>query len=84
MVNYYRFKDENPELFENIYPLDFRNIGDANIISVPPYRDQDGRRLLLYRIGENFFFTQNSNTCLNGKLELRSVEIIHRTKENKF
>ncbi|XP_045511828.1 alpha-tocopherol transfer protein-like isoform X1 [Pieris brassicae] len=51
MVNYYRFKDEYPELVENVYPLDFRNIGDANILSVPPYRDQDGRRLMLYRIG---------------------------------
>ncbi|XP_059049846.1 alpha-tocopherol transfer protein-like [Achroia grisella] len=51
VVNYYQFKEENPDLFENIYPLDLRYIGDANIISVPPYRDQDGRRILQFRIG---------------------------------
>ncbi|XP_045511357.1 alpha-tocopherol transfer protein-like isoform X2 [Colias croceus] len=51
IVNYYNFKDENPDLFENIYPLDLRKIGDSHVISVPPYRDQDGRRLLLFRIG---------------------------------
>ncbi|XP_072936987.1 alpha-tocopherol transfer protein-like [Epargyreus clarus] len=51
MVNYYRFKQENPQLFEDVYPLDLRQIGDANVIAVPPYRDQDGRRMLLYRIG---------------------------------
>lgn len=52
MVNYYQFKEENPELFENVYPLDLRRIGDAHVIAVPPYRDQNGRRLLLYRIGK--------------------------------
>lgn len=51
VVNYYQFKEDNPELFDNVFPLDLRNIGDANVIAVPPYRDQDGRRLLFYRIG---------------------------------
>ncbi|CAG9784215.1 unnamed protein product [Diatraea saccharalis] len=51
MVNYYQFKEENSELFENVYPLDLRTIGDANVIAVPPYRDQDGRRIILFRIG---------------------------------
>lgn len=51
MVNYCQFKEENPELFENVYPLDLRRIGDNNIVSVPPYRDQHGRRLLYFRLG---------------------------------
>ncbi|XP_032510535.2 alpha-tocopherol transfer protein [Danaus plexippus] len=51
MVNYHQFKEDNPELFENVYPLDLRRIGDTNVMAVPPYRDQNGRRLLLYRIG---------------------------------
>ncbi|CAH0726038.1 unnamed protein product, partial [Brenthis ino] len=51
MVNYYKFKKENPQLFENVYPLDLRRLGDSNVIAVPPYRDQNGRRLLLFRIG---------------------------------
>ncbi|XP_011549836.3 alpha-tocopherol transfer protein isoform X1 [Plutella xylostella] len=51
LVNYYRFKEENSKLFKNVFPFDLREIGDRQIMSVPPYRDQDGRRLLLYRIG---------------------------------
>lgn len=51
LVNYYRFKEENSELFDNVYPLDLQAIGNANIIAVPPYRGQDGRRLIIYRIG---------------------------------
>ncbi|KAL4712986.1 hypothetical protein ACJJTC_012056 [Scirpophaga incertulas] len=51
MVNYYQFKEENPDLFDNVFPMDLHVIGDANVIAVPPYRDQDGRRLILFRIG---------------------------------
>ncbi|XP_053600164.1 alpha-tocopherol transfer protein isoform X1 [Plodia interpunctella] len=51
MVNYYQFKEDNPDLFENVFPLDLRCIGDANVIAVPPYRDQNGRRLIHFRIG---------------------------------
>ncbi|CAB3230637.1 unnamed protein product [Arctia plantaginis] len=51
MVNYYQFREDYPELVENVFPLDLRNLGDANVIAVPPYRDQDGRRLLFYRVG---------------------------------
>ncbi|XP_075992607.1 alpha-tocopherol transfer protein isoform X2 [Anticarsia gemmatalis] len=51
IVNYYQFREDYPELVENIFPLDLRNIGDANVITVPPYKDQAGRRLLFYRIG---------------------------------
>ncbi|KAF9804182.1 hypothetical protein SFRURICE_020610 [Spodoptera frugiperda] len=51
LVNYYQFKEDNPELFKDVFPLDLRKIGDAGVITVPPYRDQSGRRLLFYRIG---------------------------------
>lgn len=51
LVNYYKFKDENAELYENVYPLELRQVGENNILAVPPYRDQNGRRLLLYRMG---------------------------------
>ncbi|XP_073942082.1 alpha-tocopherol transfer protein-like [Choristoneura fumiferana] len=51
MVNYYQFKEDNTELFEDIYPLDLRVIGDSNVLTVPPYLAQDDRRLLIYRIG---------------------------------
>ncbi|RVE48770.1 hypothetical protein evm_006544 [Chilo suppressalis] len=51
MVNYYQFREDNAELYDNVYPLDLRTIGDASIIAVPPYRDQDGRRLMIFRFG---------------------------------
>ncbi|XP_013133983.1 PREDICTED: alpha-tocopherol transfer protein-like [Papilio polytes] len=51
MVNYYRFKQENSQLFEDVYPLKLRHVGDSNVLAVPPYHDQNGRRLLIYRIG---------------------------------
>ncbi|XP_026323993.1 alpha-tocopherol transfer protein-like [Hyposmocoma kahamanoa] len=51
MVNYYQFKENNPDFFDNIYPLDLQQIGEANIIAVPPYRDQNDRRLIMFRIG---------------------------------
>ncbi|KAJ0182045.1 hypothetical protein K1T71_002767 [Dendrolimus kikuchii] len=50
MANYYQFKEDYPELFD-VYPMDLHAIGDANVITVPPYKDQDGRRLLLWRVG---------------------------------
>lgn len=52
MVNYYRFKQENSQLFEDVYPLKLRHVGDSNVLAVPPYHDQNGRRLLIYRIGK--------------------------------
>lgn len=66
MVNYHQFKEDNPELFENVYPLDLRRIGDTNVMAVPPYRDQNGRRLLLYRIGKfQFKFCQIPRLALD-------------------
>lgn len=51
MANYYRFKEKNPKFFKNVRPLELDFIGDDDILSIPPYREQTGRRLMLYRIG---------------------------------
>ncbi|XP_068621340.1 alpha-tocopherol transfer protein-like [Battus philenor] len=51
MVNYYRFKQENSALFDNVHPFSLRHIGESDVLNVPPYYDQNGRRLLIYRIG---------------------------------
>lgn len=32
--------------------LDLKKIGDNDLITVPPYREQTGRRILLYKIGK--------------------------------
>ncbi|XP_026469368.1 alpha-tocopherol transfer protein-like [Ctenocephalides felis] len=51
MVKYYNFKEDNPEYHEDVNPLDLRHIGEDDIMTVLPYREQTGRRILLYRIG---------------------------------
>ncbi|XP_072758675.1 alpha-tocopherol transfer protein [Anoplolepis gracilipes] len=51
IVNYYNFKEEHPEIHQQLNPTEMRYIGDDNVITVPPYRTQCGRRLLIYRIG---------------------------------
>lgn len=51
MTRYYAFRDNNVELHRDVRPMLLRSIGDADIISVTPYRDQHGRRIMLYRIG---------------------------------
>ncbi|KAL6433096.1 hypothetical protein ACFW04_006396 [Cataglyphis niger] len=51
IVNYYNFKEEHPEIHQQINPTEMRYIGDDDVITVPPYRTQCGRRLLIYRIG---------------------------------
>lgn len=51
MCRYYEFRGENVELYKDVCPLDLRVIGDKDIITVTPYRDQLGRRLMMYRFG---------------------------------
>lgn len=51
MTRYYEFKEQNPELYKEVRPLNLKYIGDQDIISVTPYRDQLGRRIIIYRIG---------------------------------
>ncbi|XP_025831185.1 alpha-tocopherol transfer protein-like [Agrilus planipennis] len=51
-VNYYNFKENNPEIFEGVNLMKLQELGTTNIITVPPYREQTGRRILLYRMGK--------------------------------
>jgi hypothetical protein len=51
MINYYSFKENNPEINKGLNPLDMRHIGDDNVLSVLPYREQNGRRIMIYKIG---------------------------------
>lgn len=51
LVNYYHFKEKNPKIFKNVKPLELDFIGDDDILSIPPYREQTGRRIMIYRIG---------------------------------
>lgn len=51
-VNYHHFRDNNPEYFKDVNPLDLGYIGEAEILSVMPYRDQNGRRIMIFRLGK--------------------------------
>lgn len=53
-VNYYDFKENNPEFFDGVNLKSLLRIGCDDIITVPPYREQTGRRILLYRIGKHY------------------------------
>lgn len=56
LVNYYDFKENNPQFYENVDLLALMKIGEDGIITVPPYREQTGRRVLLYRWGLFFLY----------------------------
>ncbi|KAH0954008.1 hypothetical protein HN011_006497 [Eciton burchellii] len=51
IVNYYNFKEEHPEIHQQIEMEQVRYIGDDDVITVPPYKTQCGRRVLIYRMG---------------------------------
>ncbi|XP_044742317.1 alpha-tocopherol transfer protein-like isoform X2 [Chrysoperla carnea] len=51
LCRYYSFKENNPHLHRDIRPLDLKFIGDDDVLSVPPYRDQHGHRMMIYRVG---------------------------------
>ncbi|PSN38167.1 hypothetical protein C0J52_14555 [Blattella germanica] len=51
MINYYKFKENYPNVHTNVKPKDMRYIGDDGILNVLPYRDQNGRRVLVYKAG---------------------------------
>ncbi|XP_055384319.1 clavesin-2-like [Condylostylus longicornis] len=51
LKNYYSFRRANKELYEKVHPLDLKPVGDAGIVTVVPYKDQLGRRIIIYRFG---------------------------------
>ncbi|XP_050072387.1 uncharacterized protein LOC126560472 [Anopheles maculipalpis] len=52
MVRYYAFRESNPEFYENVNPMSLRSLGDDDIISISPYRDQEGRRVICFKFGK--------------------------------
>ncbi|XP_055634071.1 clavesin-1-like isoform X2 [Toxorhynchites rutilus septentrionalis] len=51
MCRYYDFRENNIELHENVNPMTLRSLGDDDIITISPYRDQAGRRVLYFKFG---------------------------------
>lgn len=55
-VNYYRFRESHPDYY-TINPLDLSFIADLEVLSVLPYKEQTGRRILIYKLGMYSFIT---------------------------
>lgn len=51
LCRYYEFRDSNPELHIDVNPFSLTRLGEDDIVSVTPYRDQVGRRVMIYKIG---------------------------------
>ncbi|XP_032668648.1 alpha-tocopherol transfer protein isoform X2 [Odontomachus brunneus] len=51
IVNYYNFKEEHPEIHQQIHMKEMKYIGDNDVITVPTYRTQCSRRMIIYRMG---------------------------------
>lgn len=68
LVNYYKFKEDNSDFFEDVHLDILQAVGKEQIITVPPYREQHGRRILLYRMGlwdpEKFTTTELFQTTM--------------------
>ncbi|XP_039278551.1 alpha-tocopherol transfer protein-like isoform X1 [Nilaparvata lugens] len=52
LVNYGIFRENNAHFYENVNPLDLGFLGDADVVSVLPYREQNGRRIMIYKLGK--------------------------------
>ncbi|XP_076270360.1 alpha-tocopherol transfer protein-like [Rhynchophorus ferrugineus] len=52
IVNHCNFKESYPEFFTDLNYDKLCEIGDSEIFSIPPYVDQDGRRMLIVRFGK--------------------------------
>lgn len=52
LVNYCQFRENNPTYYQNVDPLSLGFIGDADVLSVLPYREQNGRRIMIFRLGK--------------------------------
>ncbi|KAL1124729.1 hypothetical protein AAG570_001352 [Ranatra chinensis] len=52
LLNYCQFREENFNLYDKVNPLDLSYIGEEGIISVLPYREQTGRRIVVFKVGK--------------------------------
>lgn len=50
-MNYYNFKEEHPEIHQDVNPLEMKHIGEDDVMTVPSYRTNCGRRMMIYRLG---------------------------------
>lgn len=50
LCRYTHFRENNKHWIEKVKPLSLKSLGEENIMTVTPYRDQTGKRMLIYRV----------------------------------
>lgn len=51
LVSYYKFIEDNPYIQKGVSLMELDFIGEDDVLGVLPYREQTGRRIMYYRIG---------------------------------
>jgi hypothetical protein len=51
LCRYTKLREDNIQWVDKVNPLKLALLGEENIISTTPYRDQTGKRMLIYRFG---------------------------------
>ncbi|XP_037024683.1 clavesin-1-like isoform X2 [Bradysia coprophila] len=51
LVRYHEFRESNQDLYLNVDPLSLTHLGENDIVSVTPYYDQNGRRMMFHKVG---------------------------------
>lgn len=51
MCRYTHFREENIHWVDKVHPLTLQSLGEEDIMTTTPYRDQTGKRMLIYRFG---------------------------------
>uniref|UniRef100_U5EUI3 Putative transporter n=1 Tax=Corethrella appendiculata TaxID=1370023 RepID=U5EUI3_9DIPT len=51
LCRYYKFREDNLDLHVDVHPIQLKCIGEDDVVSVTPYRDQNGRRNIYYKVG---------------------------------
>lgn len=51
LCRYCEFRETNPELHVDVHPFLLTKLGEEDIVSVTPYHDQNGRRIMIYKFG---------------------------------
>jgi hypothetical protein len=51
ICRYYLFRENNPALIDGVHPFAFGKISDEQILTVVPYKDQEERKMIFFRIG---------------------------------
>ncbi|XP_013395981.1 alpha-tocopherol transfer protein-like, partial [Lingula anatina] len=51
LLNYFKKRKENPDIFENFTPLNLKHMFEAGVSNVLDCKDKLGRRIVLLRMG---------------------------------